>query len=141
MSRVSDTIPAPAGVSGEPVRRGIRAIDNVHTVDGMPTLRIKRTALPPRDQGHYDPNPPDEVVVAIGAHWPASTTVHELGHVIDHHGFGAGAAFVTRTDPRFVGWRVAVATSQALTDLANLRIAAAAASIADLVTHVSYVTG
>jgi hypothetical protein len=140
MPKVSDTIAAPIGVLGEPVRRGIKAIDDVHDADSLPMRRVRRMALPRGEQGRYDPTPPYELVVATGAQWPVFTTVHEIAHLLDHQGFGGGARFASRLDPRFADWRTAVAASQSLLDLADLRIAATAANLPDLVTHLSYLT-
>ena len=124
---ISRALIIPPGPPGAPIRAAVAAIDRVHGDGSLPLIAVRRLALPPGSDGLYDPQPPAQIVVAEQAPHPALTVLHEIGHVLDHHGVGSPGVFSSAVDPSLTDWRDAVRASQAFAELARLARTAASA--------------
>ena len=109
---VSQSFDVPAGPEADPIRAALEAIDRVHGDGELPALLVQIERLEFGQQGYYDPKIPC-VVVSDSAPRPALTLVHEVGHVLDHHGLGGSRSLASRTHPALEDWRVATMRSQA----------------------------
>jgi hypothetical protein len=88
---ISRSIQIPAGRAFDPVRRALKAIDSVHGDGVLPLLPVIRTSG--RVQvGAYEWNEHTGEALrlsfsSVGTH-PELSVVHEIGHFLDHRGFG-----------------------------------------------------
>jgi hypothetical protein len=88
---ISRSVQIPAGRAFDPVRRALEVIDSVHGDGVLPPLPVIRTRG--RVQvGAYEWNEYTGEVLRLsfssaGTH-PELSVVHEIGHFLDHRGFG-----------------------------------------------------
>lgn len=98
------------------VKRAIEAIDAVHRDGDLPPVPITgRTGR--KNLGEYQYTYGGRAV-RIGVNskgtWPGLTTVHEIGHLLDHQVLGRAGQFASNTDPLLQAFRDAVNSSQAI---------------------------
>lgn len=110
---VSSALVAPIGAEGDAIRTALAAIDGVHSDGPLPTIFVERALLRDGMQGGYGADPPYRLVVGASAIFPAFAFVHEVGHVLDHHGLGNGTAFAADASSQLARWRTAVRSSRA----------------------------
>jgi hypothetical protein len=101
---ISQAFDVPAGPDEDPIRLALSAIDRVHGDGALPPLTVHLEALAPGQQGYYDPV---EVRLAVSpsASRPTLTLIHEIGHVLDHHGLGGAKALASQRHPLLADWR------------------------------------
>jgi hypothetical protein len=129
------------------------AVEGVHSFpEGLPTVPVEIKQMAPgmfgRWEGRYEARS-DEVVEekitlnqnALNAEPPITSTVHEIGHYLDAHGFGSGpnpemviGRFASSTQA-LAEWRQAVTTSQAYQELVNAGGTAYTTSIPELLAR------
>jgi SPP1 gp7 family putative phage head morphogenesis protein len=103
---------------------GIAAVDRVHDDGALPRIpiygRASRNAL-----GIYRYNATRGTPIEIGIRqsaqgWPAMTTVHEIGHFLDHQVLGRSGVFATNTDAALRPFLDAVQSTAAARQIAAL---------------------
>jgi SPP1 gp7 family putative phage head morphogenesis protein len=116
---VSDALKLPAGKGtlATEMREAMQAIDNLHGDGALPNI----PALASRSQkamGWYKHN--TEVVVTQVSVHPRLTFAHEVGHFLDHRGWG-GAGMSSESAPAAEAWRQAVLNSPEFQRLQEIR--------------------
>jgi len=114
-----------AGSHQAQVRAAIAAVDKVHDDGALPvTPMIGRLAPGDVALGRYTADPdgrPIQIAVRNDSrHWPALTTAHEIGHLLDHQVLGKAGEYASATSPVFKDFRSAVLASASAKDIAAL---------------------
>jgi hypothetical protein len=121
-ARGSQSAPVSAALENKisnPAARGrvneaLRIIDSVHDDGVLPKITIDgkvKGAL-----GEYSPKGGRIGIWREGTH-PELTTLHEVGHLLDHHGIGGGSFATVAADPRLAEWLAVVQSSNAFAEL------------------------
>lgn len=100
----------------------LASVDKVHSDGSLPPIPVQ--AAKGQYQGVYKHQYNGDAA-SIGLNLgrsvnPELTLAHELGHFIDHHGFGRPGTWSSEEDEAFAGWREAVANSTATRALKEL---------------------
>jgi hypothetical protein len=97
---ISSRIVVPEGPSFDPVRRALAAIDAVHGDGNLPILPVVRTRAT-TEAGAYEwsgrSGTPLRLRLSSRGDHPELTAVHEIGHFLDHHGFGRLGGFASES--------------------------------------------
>lgn len=123
------------------IETALAAIDKVHSDGALPVIEMRATRSE-RTLGEYTFNGAEsrDIGISSAGTTPALTTVHEIGHFIDHRGLPT-TSLATR-DPKQAGlmgeFTRAVDNSQAVTDLYNVKPRDYGARAAELKSHVKY---
>lgn len=122
---VGSALKIPKSAQMRPVRDAAAIIDAIHGDGNLKSMPVKRNQSR-RTNGEYryyrgvaDGN----VEITISAHGdhPMTTFAHEVGHFLDHQGFGKKGTYSSISDPAFQRWRDAVLASRAYKRFAELR--------------------
>ncbi|MCQ8182179.1 phage head morphogenesis protein [Methylomonas sp. SURF-1] len=118
---VSDSLTLPkSGFAKAAASQALKAIDAVHAIENLPTIPLK-SSTSAKFQGVYMhatfSGRPIEIALSKSSVNPELTVAHEVGHFIDHHGFGVPGTFSSEADPLFEAWRNAIAGSNATAEL------------------------
>ena len=115
------------GPTGEPLRRALAVIDSVHCDGSRPAVELVRTILPLAPlksltlEGYYryDVSKGRVLGLSVGktCQRPELTTVHEVGHYLDHNALGTPGTFSSEWDPLLEDWRIAVEQTQEVSTL------------------------
>jgi hypothetical protein len=117
---ISRAILLPPGPLGDELSGVLAAINRVHgdglltqlAVDPDPTIKGQSAYEYTRPHGI-----PYRIAIRLSALRPRLLLVHEVGHFLDHQGFGVVGVFSSPTDPLLAAWREAVAASRAFGEL------------------------
>lgn len=123
--RVSDTLDFDASLDpttalGAATREAVAAIESVMDVPQLPVIRVSSSHSRHHSGAYYRTsltNQPGYIEVSVHGPTPTRTTVHEIGHFIDHGDLGVHSGFASESSPELDGWRDALhqsATYQAL---------------------------
>jgi hypothetical protein len=117
---ISRAILLPPGPLGDELSGALAAIDRVHG-DGLLTHLAVDPDPTIKDQSAYEYAQPHgipyRIAIRPSARQPRLMLVHEVGHFLDHQGFGVVSVFSSPTDPLLATWREAVAASRPFAEL------------------------
>lgn len=104
----------PESPHGETVLNALIAIDEIHYYSGCPRLPI-RFAAARHDSGRLciAGTIPYRILLSPRDEVLGIAALHEMGHFLDHQGFGAPGEFSSVFDTRFNPWWEAIQQSQA----------------------------
>lgn len=106
---VSAALQIPAPMANDLLRTAVAIIDSVHTDGALPTLPAEVKANLGASYGMYSPGV--RVEVLSSGPWPLLTSLHEIGHFLDHYGIGTPGQFASISDPVLDAWKQAVDAS------------------------------
>lgn len=112
-----------AGQVGRAVDEALNTIDAVHGDGALPPIPLKssRKQTPNGSYSWFGTGAPAQIEVSSLGDHPVMTTVHEVGHFLDHHGIGVAGEFASKT-AELTEWRAAVDASDAVVQLRGLRV-------------------
>jgi hypothetical protein len=82
----------------EPIKEAIALIDQVHTDGVLPPIPVTGAPSKASSLGEFafqSNGTASSIAVRVAGPWPRMTTAHEIGHFIDHQGFGKTPGFAT----------------------------------------------
>ena len=102
------------GAVAQIINHAISLIDKVHDDGKLPAINI--LANRGKDLGVYTCSGKHSVDIKIRktGPWPGLTTLHEIGHFIDHQALGSGAGFGSMLNKALDVWKNAVQSSKAV---------------------------
>ena len=124
---VSDALEVKTAKLAEPINDARKAIDSVHGDGQLPTIPVHRATNTNIHGSYYrdENNTPQQILVSDQGDHPRLTTVHEVGHFLEHTAIpGDKTTDGIRdwsSDKRMAGWRKAVQESEAVKRLKSLQ--------------------
>jgi len=117
---VSKSLTLPAGKTGSVFKTVLTEIDNLHGIDGLPTIPAK-SSRSVRYQGVYrfypSTNKAVDIQLSSSSVNPELTVAHEIGHFIDHQSFNTAGVFSSINDDLMAAFRRVVDESTATATL------------------------
>jgi hypothetical protein len=112
----------PSGRLGDASRYALAVLDEVHGDGNLPPLPIRssRAHSYHGQYSFYSNGPPADIKLSTISTHPEFTTLHEVGHFLDHHGIGEPGVFASLTPGKLDGWWEAVSNSDAIIELQRL---------------------
>lgn len=112
-------LPTKNGFAKQAAQAALIEIDKIHGDGNLPVIPLKGSASKAY-QGVYryfrDGSPVD-IKISKSSVNPELTAAHEIGHFLDHQGFGQSGEYSSITDPLFSEWREAIINSNATNSL------------------------
>jgi len=110
------------GVAKTAAKTGLAVIDALHSAD-LPKIPLKNSSSM-RFQGqyrHYNRGAAIDIAVSTSSVNPELTLAHEIGHFIDHQGFGFAGVYSSVDDALLAKWRDAIDASRATAALLDVK--------------------
>lgn len=110
----------------------LEAIDGVHGDGKLPAIPVIADNYD-NALGYYLGN--TRIGVLPNGPWKALTLTHEIGHFLDHRGYGRSQRFSSTFDSKWAAWRAAVSKSDAIAKLSAARTVAKPRKLAEYLDY------
>lgn len=117
---VSNSLTLPGGKTGSVFKTVLTEIDNLHSINGLPTIPAKPSrSIKYQGVYRYYPltNKAADIQLSSSSINPELTVAHEIGHFIDHQSFNTPGVFSSINDALMADFRRAVDESAATATL------------------------